>query len=172
MSLYSITDFIYGFVVDEYLSIHLWKMKQRIVDLEVGHSCYPAYCSPLDYVSSYSCMYTTSDVLGYSVLQIYRESLSKDPSRYPEEVGQISLYTVQCFMLVAFLLVLAYLVQRIEQIFGNINDLHELSVQLFGMVEDCLEMVSDSEGGQGKCPQLGACFAELALVSPPLSTEC
>ena len=93
VSLYSITDFIYGFVVDKYLSIHLWKMKQRIVDLEVGHSCYPAYCSPLDYVSSCSCMYTTSDVLGYSVLQIYRESLSKDPSRYPEEVGQISLST-------------------------------------------------------------------------------
>ena len=61
----------------------------------------------------------------------------------------------------------AYLVQKIEQIFGNISDLHELSVQLFGMVEDCLEMVSDSEGEQqGKCPQLGACFAELALVSP------
>lgn len=71
----------------------------------------------------------------------------------------------QCFGL--FICNYAYLVQRIVRIFGNISDLHELSVQLFGMVEDCLEMVSDSEGGQhGKCPQLGACFAELALVSP------
>ena len=61
---------------------------------------------------------------------------------------------------------------KLEVIFGNIDDLYELSVLLLGMVEDCLEMADDGEEeGKGKCPQIGSCFAELAMVGH-MTTPC
>ena len=55
--------------------------------------------------------------------------------------------------------------QEIDILFGNIDDVYELTLQLYGMVEDCLEMVGDGgDQSKGRCPQLGACFLELAMV--------
>ena len=49
-----------------------------------------------------------------------------------------------------------------EDIFGDISELHELSVQLVGSLEECIEMAGEMEGT--RCPQAGFVFEELAEV--------
>ncbi len=55
-----------------------------------------------------------------------------------------------------------------EKIFGNLTELHELSVKLLGDLDDCIEM-SGQFGGDSGVPQAGIIFEDLAEVSDPLS---
>lgn len=57
---------------------------------------------------------------------------------------------------------ISYLPQDVDTIFGDIAELHELSVQLVGSLEDCIEMAGEMEGA--RCPQAGFVFEELAEV--------
>ena len=51
-----------------------------------------------------------------------------------------------------------------ERIFGNLTELHELSVKLLGDLDDCIEM-SGQIGGESSVPQAGIIFEDLAEVS-------
>ena len=53
-------------------------------------------------------------------------------------------------------------IQDVDTIFGEIGDLHELSVQLVGSLEECIEMAGEMQGA--RCPQAGFVFEELAEV--------
>ena len=53
--------------------------------------------------------------------------------------------------------------QDVDTIFGDIAELHELSVQLVGSLEDCIEMAGEMQGA--RCPQAGFVFEELAEVT-------
>ena len=55
-------------------------------------------------------------------------------------------------------------VQDVERIFGNLTELHELSVKLLGDLDDCIEM-SGQIGGESSVPQAGLIFEDLAEVS-------
>ena len=55
-------------------------------------------------------------------------------------------------------------VQDVERIFGNLTELHELSVKLLGDLDDCIEM-SGQFGGEAGVPQAGIIFEDLAEVS-------
>lgn len=57
---------------------------------------------------------------------------------------------------------ISYPPQDVDTIFGDIAELHELSVQLVGSLEDCIEMAGEMEGA--RCPQAGFVFEELAEV--------
>ena len=52
--------------------------------------------------------------------------------------------------------------QDVDDIFGDISELHELAVQLVGSLEECIEMAGEMEGA--RCPQAGFVFEELAEV--------
>jgi son of sevenless-like protein len=72
------------------------------------------------------------------LIKIYKDTLGKQPQMFSDK--------------------------EIDILFGNIDDVYELTLQLYGMVEDCLEMVGDGgDQSKGRCPQLGACFLELAM---------
>lgn len=49
----------------------------------------------------------------------------------------------------------------VERIFGNLTELHELSVKLLSDLDDCIEM-SGEIGGQSSVPQAGIIFEDLA----------
>lgn len=49
----------------------------------------------------------------------------------------------------------------VQQIFSNLQELHELSVQLLGSLDECIEMAAEL-GGKGRCPHAGFVFEELA----------
>ena len=53
--------------------------------------------------------------------------------------------------------------QDVQQIFSNLQELHELSVQLLGSLDECIEMAAEL-GGKGRCPHAGFVFEELAEV--------
>lgn len=50
-----------------------------------------------------------------------------------------------------------------ERIFGNLIELHELSVKLLGDLDDCIEM-SGEMVGDSSVPQAGIIFEDLAEV--------
>lgn len=52
----------------------------------------------------------------------------------------------------------------VDRIFGNLTELHELSVRLLGDLDDCIEM-SGEIGGESSVPQAGIIFEDLAEVS-------
>lgn len=64
---------------------------------------------------------------------------------------------------------LILLLQDVERIFGNLTELHELSVKLLGDLDDCIEMsgqyAGDSGDSQVNVPQAGIIFEDLAEVS-------
>ena len=61
-------------------------------------------------------------------------------------------------------------VQDVDTIFGDIAELHELSVQLVGSLEDCIEMAGEMQGA--RCPQAGFVFEELAEVTTYVQLVC
>ena len=52
--------------------------------------------------------------------------------------------------------------QDVYTIFGEIQELYELSVQLVSSLEDCIEMAGELQGA--RCPQAGFVFDDLAEV--------
>ena len=54
--------------------------------------------------------------------------------------------------------------QDVVRIFGNLQELHELSVQLLGSLEESVEMAGEMEE---KCPQAGFVFEDVAEVRGP-----
>jgi len=52
----------------------------------------------------------------------------------------------------------------VVRIFGNLQELHELSVQLLGFLEESVEMAGEMEE---KCPQAGFVFEDVAEVRGP-----
>ena len=53
--------------------------------------------------------------------------------------------------------------QDVERIFGNLTELHELSIKLLGDLDDCIEM-SGEIGGMSSVAQAGIIFEDLAEV--------
>lgn len=51
----------------------------------------------------------------------------------------------------------------VERIFGNLTELHELSVKLLTDLDECIEM-SGEIGGDSSVPQAGVIFEDLAEV--------
>lgn len=59
--------------------------------------------------------------------------------------------------------------EKVDAVFGNIAEIHELTVRFIGLLEDAMEMARES------CPPaVGSCFLELAEVrfSVILQHEC
>ena len=69
-----------------------------------------------------------------------------------------TIYTFHCIVLINFIL------QEVEKIFGNLTELHELSVKLLADLDECIEM-SGEIGGISSVPQAGIIFEDLAEVS-------
>ncbi len=61
------------------------------------------------------------------------------------------------------LYIIWFVLQELQQIVINLQELHEISAQLVGSLEECIEM-SGEDGEQG-APQAGFIFEEIAEVS-------